>query len=232
MNALWREATDRKASDALMVMLPGAQGQPHDFVSRGFVDALKRASPGTGAVLAGSPMAHFADGSWAERLDESVLQVARQRGYSQIWLLGISLGGMAALALGARGLLPLAGIVALAPYLGLRSLLAEIQAEGGAQAWALGASAAHRTGDANDLARELWAWMGGPTPSLSVYLGYGRDDRFAQSHAALAALLPAERVSTVEGGHDWSAYLSLWTQWLARGLLPGRTRTSIPQRDE
>jgi predicted esterase len=204
-------------------MLPGVQGEPQDFVRLGFVDALERASPGTSAVLVDCPMEHFGDASVAERLLEEVVTPAHQRGCSQVWLLGISLGGLAALAVGAAGAragVPLAGIVALSPYLGLRSLLAEIEAAGGPPAWAGGPSALMRAGDATDLARAAWAWAAGQPSAPPIYLGYGRSDRFARSQAALARLLPADRVSTIDGGHDWPVYQTLWAQWLARGLLP------------
>jgi hypothetical protein len=221
--ALWIDAAALPASGALVVMLPGAQGQPQDFVRLGFVDALQRVSPGTSAVLVDCPMEHFGDASVAERLVEGVLPQARQRGHTQVWLLGISLGGLAALAVGAKGAqggLPLAGIVALSPYLGLRSMLAEIDAAGGPQAWARLPSALEKAGDATDLAREAWVWVAEQPPSPPIYLGYGRNDRFEHSQAALAALLPADRVSRVEGGHEWPVYQTLWAQWLARGLLP------------
>jgi hypothetical protein len=221
--ALWIDAAAPQASGALVVMLPGAQGQPQDFVRLGFVDALQRASPSASAVLVDCPMEHFGDASVAERLAEGVLPQARQRGYTQVWLLGISLGGLAALAVGAKGAhggCPLAGIVALSPYLGLRSLLAEIDAAGGPQAWARLPSALEKAGDATDLARDAWAWMAGRPTSPPTYLGYGHKDRFERSQVALAALLPADRVNRVEGGHDWPVYQTLWAQWLARGLLP------------
>ena len=52
-----------------------------------------------------------------------------------------------------------------------------------------------------------------------MHLGYGRDDRFADAHRVFAGLLPAARVASTPGGHDWPAWSALWQDWLARGLL-------------
>jgi pimeloyl-ACP methyl ester carboxylesterase len=148
-----------------------------------------------------------------------VLDPAQEQGYHRIWLLGISLGGMAALGYAARHSARLAGVLTLAPYLGLRSLLADMQASGGPRAWCALNQDSAPAGDATDLARELWAWAAQGPHHLPVYLGYGRADRFADSLRALASLLPPEHSFTSEGGHDWLVWRGLWQQWLARGLL-------------
>jgi hypothetical protein len=52
-------------------------------------------------------------------------------------------------------------------------------------------------------------------------MGYGVDDRFAFSHRLLAAALPADRVFTTEGGHDWPEWMRLWRRMLPTLPLPG-----------
>ena len=53
----------------------------------------------------------------------------------------------------------------------------------------------------------------------AVYLGCGRDDRFATASALLAARLPADRVATAEGGHDWPTWTRLWETILRASAL-------------
>lgn len=53
-----------------------------------------------------------------------------------------------------------------------------------------------------------------------VWLGFGREDRFADAHRLLAQALPAERHFDVPGGHDWPPWRALWSAWLDRRLLP------------
>jgi hypothetical protein len=47
-----------------------------------------------------------------------------------------------------------------------------------------------------------------------LYLGYGRDDRFALAYGLLAQTLSPDAVQVVPGGHDWQTWLTLWGQFL------------------
>ena len=98
------------------------------------------------------------------------------------------------------------GIVALGPYLGKRSVTEQVRAGGGLSRWQ--APGGVLAADEIDLI--LWRWLQGgrvdgsgvPVP---LHLGYGLADRFLVDDELLAATLPAERVFTAEGGHDWPA---------------------------
>jgi hypothetical protein len=61
-----------------------------------------------------------------------------------------------------------------------------------------------------------------------VHLGYGVDDRFAGAHRRFAELLPAERVRTAPGGHDWPAWRALWGAWLDQRLLADSRCAAAP----
>lgn len=222
MDLLKPEGPCRGRAPALVVMLPGAYSLPAEFVDEGFTAALRRSGAGVDVVIADAHLGYFGDGSVLRRLREDVVLPARAAGYRQVWLVGISLGGYAALAYAMRHGDEVDGIVALAPYLGPRRLQQEIAAAGGPRAWRASAAPADPAAPASEdgLDRGLWAWLAGPPPPLPIYLGYGVDDRFADAHRVLAGLLPAERVDTAPGGHDWPAWRVLWQSWLARGLLP------------
>ena len=97
-----------------------------------------------------------------------------------------------------------------------------IDAAGGARAWlAAGLDAPQPDESEGDLVnRELWRTFAQASTSLPpIHLGYGLSDRFAPAHRRFAELLPAERVSTAPGGHDWRAWRALWEAWLGQGLL-------------
>ena len=107
------------------------------------------------------------------------------------------------------------GIVALGPHLGKRSVTEQVRASGGQSRWQapVGVLAA----DEIDLI--LWRWLQGASANgtgvpVPLYLGYGLADRFLADDELLAAALPAERVFTAEGGHDWPVWLTLWQRML------------------
>ncbi len=200
----------------LLVMLPGVRSRPDEFIDEGFVAAVRSRGLAADIVVADAHLGYYEDRSVLRRLRDDVVRPARAAGYRHIWLVGISLGGFGALGYGARMGDEIDGIVALAPYLGRRTLQQEINAAGGPLRWS---RTPHERLD-DDLEREVWEWMAaGPPARLPVFLGYGREDRFAEAHRLLAGLLPPDRVDSVPGDHDWPAWRALWAHWLERELI-------------
>ncbi len=235
-------AASGRIAPVLLVMLPGAYSLPPEFVDEGFVALLRQRGVDADVQIVDSHLGYFSNGSVLTRLRDDVIAPARARGYRQIWLVGISLGGYGSLAYAAvHGNDPRAGIdgvVAIAPYLGGRRLLTEIQAAGGPVAWA--ATQPPVIGDrmpsmaeggaSDDAGREVWRWLvahaaGDRAKALPVYLGFGTEDRLAEGHRLLAGVLLPSRVDRAPGGHDWPPWRDLWQQWLVRDLLP-RARVS------
>ncbi len=200
----------------LVILLPGAYSRPQEFVDEGFVEALRRRGVAADVLVADAHLRYFEEKTAIERLREDVVQPALARGVRQVWLVGISLGGMGALGYAARYGAEITGALALAPYLGRRSVLQEIEAAGGPAAWRA------RTAPlgTDDLEREIWHWAAGAPAGPPVWLGWGRDDRFAESNRLFATLLPDGRRFEANGGHDWPAWRMLWERWLELGLLP------------
>ena len=232
----------QRVADTLVVMLPGAYSRPQEFVDNGFVRALRMHGVSADIIIADAHLGYFRNHSVLRRLREDVVAPARAQGYRTVWMVGISLGGFGALAYAClHGRDPahgVEGVFAVAPYLGSRGLIDAIGAAGGPRAWVDadgGALPRSLDEDANpdDAERALWRWLAKPpTGAPPLYLGYGTEDRLADGHRLLAEVLPADRVSTVPGGHDWPPWLALWQQWLGRGLLdtvlarvPGRADT-------
>ena len=205
------------ARQTLLVLLPGAYSAPEEFETAGFIDAARQAGVAADITIVDAHLGYFADKSVLQRLREDVVLPARARGVRQVWLVGISLGGFGALGYALRHPADITGVVALAPYLGRRTVLRDIVAGGGPAVWR---NTAVPEGP-DDLETGVWQWLSAPQPaSPPVWLGYGRDDRFADSHRLLSGVLPAGHVDSVPGGHDWPPWRALWDRWLARGLLP------------
>ena len=200
----------------LLVMLPGAYSRPAEFVDEGFVDAVRQRGLAVDITIADAHRGYFMARSVLERLHEDIVLPARREGYRRIWLLGISLGGFGALAYGARHGDTIDGIVALAPYLGTRELLQDIEGAGGPAAWL----ALQPPGDNGNVERDTWRWLAAlATEKLPVYLGCGREDRLRDASRLLARALPDRRYDEVAGDHDWPAWRTLWSNWLDRRLL-------------
>jgi pimeloyl-ACP methyl ester carboxylesterase len=206
-------------SPTLLVFLPGAHMQPQELVQQGFVAAVRERRLAVDVALPDAHLGYVYDGSVLEHLHDDVIApaLAPAQGRRQIWLAGISLGGYVALAYARRHPEQIAGVLTLAPYLGRKPLLKAIADAGGPALWRRNA----QPRDANDIDHALWMWLSDPQrPGPPLWLGYGLEDRLADGHRLLAAVLPASHVTTHPGDHDWPPWQALWAQWLDRGLLP------------
>jgi pimeloyl-ACP methyl ester carboxylesterase len=215
--AIQRYPAPRAAGErSLLVMLPGVNMAPQDFVDNGVIAALHERSWPVDVVTAAAAADFYLDGNIVERLEADVIAPALAQGYRQLRFLGVSLGGMGALLYARAHPGAVVGIVLLAPFLGVSGTVAEVARAGGLTLWEPGAIAA------NDGERQVLAWLkdyaAAPSSYPKLMLGYGRSDRFAAGHALLARELPPEQVLVAEGGHDWATWQRLWQGLLDRYL--------------
>ena len=217
------------ATDTLLVLLPGARSPIDEFEREGFVDAVRERGLAVDVVRADAHRGYY-DASLAvvQRLREDVIAPAQARGYRSIWIAGISLGGLGGALYAQAHPADVAGLVLIAPYLGERATATDIDNAGGLVNWQAPTGPLQPP---QQTAREfrdpaLWRWLqtraaqpqdAGSPP---LYLGYGREDRFAFNHRLLGAALPAARVATTAGGHDWPAWRRLWQSLLSTLPLP------------
>jgi enterochelin esterase-like enzyme len=218
-----RSQTDRIAK-ALVILLPGAYDKPQDFIDQGFVSAFKAKQFDADITLIDAHIGYYTNQQIVQRLLNEVILPAKQQGYQQIWLAGISLGGYGSLLYSMRGAQAIDGIFIMAPFMGSRHLPAQIAKAGGLNEWTPLPGAASVPLDIDD---ELWAWLKAYSQQISagqsmvpIYIGYGEDDRFVASNRLLAAQLPSRQVMTVAGGHTWGPWLALWRLFLDRAPLP------------
>lgn len=200
-------------SSTLVVLLPGLFADAHALKRRGLVDALREAGVQADLTAVDAHMGYYADRSISDRLIADVLTPARAQ-YDQIWLLGISLGGLGGL-LTARDAPELVdGVMLLSPWLGRRAAVDPVREAGGLAAWD-GAP-----GPEAPWERSLWAWLReehhNGWPSAEVHLGYGHRDLVVINHHTLAAGLEDSRVTPISGGHAWSTWRTLAREMVAR----------------
>lgn len=198
----------------LVVVLPGRRDDLESLKRSGVGDAIQAAWPDADVLFAELGMAYYLDRSATHRLHREVLAPMRARGYSKIWLVGASLGGMGGILYDRDYPGQVDGMLLLAPYLGEPPIHDEIRAAGGVAAWNPDAIAvASRHDWQRDLWRHLksWAASGG---RRDVWLAYGEGDYLRDSMPLIAQLLPAEHVQVHDGGHAWS----VWTPATALAL--------------
>ncbi len=201
-------------SRTLLILLPGIGDLAEDFERHGFIHELQRLQPEVHAVAVDAHYGYYHTHALFDRLTEDVLVAANAAGYTELWLAGISMGGLGAAAFAAHHPGRLAGLIMLAPYPGEAQVVREIQAAGGLMRWHAQPSGPH------DISRRTWLWLRNQAVLASrgtqLWLGYGGDDRFAPGNALLGQVLPPERVAVLPGGHNWATWRKLWRVMMER----------------
>jgi hypothetical protein len=201
-------------SSCLFVFLPGRDDRYWDFARHGFIEEVRRTGLPMDMLAVDLHFGYYREGSALLRLNEDVVQPAREKGYRNIWLIGISAGGLASLAYSIQNPGKITGMVLLGPFLGENEIIEEIKYSGGVLKWN-----PDRTPD-NDYERQLWRGVRefalGKKKAPFIYLGYGKSDRLAESQTLLASVLPGNHVFVYEGGHDWKTWKALWNVILVK----------------
>jgi pimeloyl-ACP methyl ester carboxylesterase len=208
----------------VFVFLPGLGDQPEKFVEHGFVEKVN--ALGFDAVTVDAHFGYYRERILEDRLDADVIAKLRAS-YSQIWLVGISLGGFGSVryATDHEGV---AGLILLAPFLGDEDAWTPIEQAGGLAKWEPGPPLEDQD---ERVLQEMWTWLkgyAGGEPRPMLLLGYGDEDRFRRPGGLLASVLPAERVAVVPGGHKWTTWKVAFSKLLA--TLDARPTTGAQNR--
>jgi pimeloyl-ACP methyl ester carboxylesterase len=197
-----------------VLLLPAAYCMPEDFLREGFARAARERHLPVDLVFVELKLQHLTDRTILRRLRHEIVLPARASGCRSIWLGGISLGGFIAMAYAARFTREVDGLCLLAPYLGNHIVVGEIERARGLDGWTPG----HLAEDDDE--RRIWQFIKeqrdrtSPRPAPELHLGFGSEDRFADSHRLLAAALEPDSVDVVPGGHEWPAWRQLWENFL------------------
>ncbi len=207
-----------KKANTLIILLPGANHLPEDFVTQGFVSAVRQRQLDIDLVMPELAFDQIADQTVLQKIHDSVMQPYAALGYLNIWIAGISIGGYVAIAYAHRHPGQVNGLLLLAPYLGNRITTGEIALAGGVKAWAPNAI------PDDDTERGNWYWLKNHAHTThvntthvnttEVHLGYGEDDRFAGDIAMMTQVIPDEYVDKIPGDHVWPVWQQLWHNFL------------------
>jgi pimeloyl-ACP methyl ester carboxylesterase len=212
-NAIYDIAPVASAERILLLMLPGAKNTPQQLADNGFIRALREPPQPVDVLALDAHVDLYLEREKVERLLHDTLNNARAHGYRRIWLLGISLGGTGAMLCATQRTAEIEGIFLLAPFLGTRGIIAEVEAAGGLHQWQAGeiVSLDHERALLQKVQNSPLATNNFPP----IFLGYGSEDRYRGASIMLAAHLPQQHVSVIPGGHDWETWIVLWQKLLA-----------------
>ena len=206
-----------RPSSTLLVLLPGIHDPIDEFETHGFIDALRQTEQACDLVSVDAHYGYYDAGTSVERLHQDVILPAQQAGYTDIRIVGLSLGGYGDLLYANRHPSKISTLVLLAPWLGDEELIDSLTAADGLEHWI-----PNNTDDKESL-QAIWLQLKenstAATDFPELYLGYGSTDKFGQAHALLASTLPDDHVFTVAGGHNWTSWKQLWKQMLGKKIL-------------
>lgn len=207
-------ADPQQRAKCALILLPGRGDTREDFVEHNWLDAIRRRHLAVDVITAEATLGYYAQGSIRTRLEADVLAPIRAMHYDEVWVAGVSMGGMGALSLALEHAKDLTGIVLMAPWLGETDIQEEIERAGGLAKWKPGAVAP------DDYQRRVWAWLqtatATPDAKPQIYLAAGNLDKLGRGHRLLAPLLPRDRVFRTAGDHDWGPWGRLWNEFLDR----------------
>jgi pimeloyl-ACP methyl ester carboxylesterase len=212
----------------LLVFLPGRGDAGASFATEGFVDSVRRAGVQADIMAVDAHLGYYLEHKLLQRLKEDVIVPAKQQGYRQIWLVGISLGGFGALWYDIENPGDLAGVVVLAPYLGEPEIIGEVSRAGGLAAWNPPQDGV--IDDQHKIWRGLKTYVQREKSGNRLFLGYGLQDRFAEADGLLAAVLPSDQVYSTAGGHDWPTWRALWDGMLQNLTFAGEWEGSTTRK--
>ena len=116
-------AAERAPSRILVLMFPGVGDEGETYVDHGFVQLLQ-ADREVDVVTVDAHRQYFAGRTLLARVEKDVLVPARRRGYTRIWIVGISMGGVGALLTARHFENDIDGLILFAPYLGHAGVIA------------------------------------------------------------------------------------------------------------
>ncbi len=209
-------------STCLVVFLPGLLDSPDSFLDHDMIRELRASGAPCDAVMVDLHYRYFFGGTAGDVLYEDVVYPAMARGYDEIWLVGTSLGAMGAVLFARDHGASITGMILLSPFLGIEPTRSEV-VDAGLRDWHPG----HLPAAIDDASftRFVWATLRGyvddPGEMPPLWVGYAIGETQEPVARTLAAVLPDDRVATVEGRHDWAAWTQLFRVLVARAR-PGR----------
>lgn len=210
LSLLW-DKVDKK-SDKLIIFIPGLYDSVDKFKKESFFHYARQAGVEADMVAISINVGHLSERVMVRRIRKDVFRIIRNDGYKNIWIVGLSLGGLSSLVYLQHHEKDLCGVVVLAPFLADDRLIKEVKKFNGIKKWV---PAAEKIKDSiDDQINSLWTWLTIKNDFSNIYLGYGKQDRYIVGSHLLEAFLDESHVVAVDGEHDWATGRKIWIEQL------------------
>lgn len=210
LTLLWDKA--EKKQDKLIIFIPGIYDSVDKFKRESFFSDARVAGIKADMVAININVGHLTERVMIPRIRKDVFRLIRNEGYKNIWIVGVSIGGLSSLIYLQHHEKDLCGVVVLAPFLADDRLIKEVRKFGGIKKWVPEAEKIKDSID--DQINSLWNWLTTKNDFSNIYLGYGKQDRFIVGSHLLETYLEPSHVVSVDGEHDWVTGRKLWNEQL------------------
>jgi len=201
-------------SENLFVFMRGLGGSNRSFADAGMIDDVAKRTIPFDIIAPNAHFAYYSERTLIERLHNDIILPAVNQGYTNIWLIGVSMGGLGSMLYLEKHPEYIDGVYLIAPFLCYDKILDEILAAGGVRQWTPG------TYDpVNDWERAFWHWIKDEITdrkTIPIYHGFGKSDEYGKGQNLFTTVIPENRVIIIEGGHDVKTIKSLWEIFLDR----------------
>jgi pimeloyl-ACP methyl ester carboxylesterase len=197
------------SNSTLVLLLPGFGDSPTSFIKHGTVEQIMACRPNSNILGVDSHFAYFRNSTLVERLHEDIIKPASDAHMQNIWIMGISMGGLGSLLYQLQHPDEIEAVVVMAPYIGEWDELN-----------------AYRTGQkslresTNPVFIKLWDGLTNISlTDPAITLAFGEDDKANKQLRWFASLLDEIKVVRTSGGHRWTVWNKLWPETLRRSGL-------------
>jgi pimeloyl-ACP methyl ester carboxylesterase len=188
-------ADNNTQSKTLVLLLPGLGDKAKIFARKGIVDKLHRLPSRPDIVAINAHFSYYEDRTIKVRIMDDILQPALTNGYTDIHIVGVSLGGFGALMMLKAWPELITSIALIAPYLGEPEYYDYLIAD---------TETAPKLQDQ----KNLWPWLTqlDTDTAKRIYIGFGSNDKFVLPNQLLSRQLPIDNHMVIDGKHRWATF--------------------------
>ena len=220
VDLLW-DKTGKK-TDRLIIFFPGLYDTAEKFKDEAFFSIARKEGIKADMVSANVNIFHLLKDMMIKRIEADIFKNAKDAGYKNIWLVGVSLGGLNSLLFYSKYEKDICGVVTLAPYVANTPLIEDLKNAKEIENWKPAITEDKLVLETK--LQYLWLWLKKQKIANNlgqIYLGYGKQDRFAEAIELFENILDKKTIVKIEGAHNWDTGQKIWLRQLSSRVKTG-----------